>query len=650
MKKIFTLILSSALIFGLTSCDAIFDGLEGDKSKMTTEDMIGSEAGMQRVLANLYGYMPMGAFSNDQATLLANASRATPSYSTNVSSYWNYTQIRSINVFIEGLDAALEKGIINQSTRDSFMGEALAIRAYCYFASVRTLGGIPIVEKSLDNEYDGGENLGLYYPRLTEKQSWDWVIDQFGKAAELLPESQPSRKMAINKYTAYGLQARAALWAASTSKYWNRAALNSAYTAVQQELSYMKADYANAYYQIAIDAAAKVINSGQYRLAGGTSPASITEAATALEDLFQSYDASEGLLGRSYDDGNAANGNGTADWSANQYVNGYLVGTYSLTLNLADEYDYYASDTDRRSVSGKIQTREDANENYALSSPEDKIKTLADVAAYKRYDNISDPFALKDARFQAWVIYPGTTFRNEVANIQGGIVTPDGAFVYPDNNIFNVNGTEYYAYGNSNLAKTSAFYQILTDKNANNRSAYSFMIRKFMNKSAYTEYPKTPWYDLRYAEVLLTYAEAVVESNLGDKALAKQCLNDIRHRAGFTDDVELTIENVIHEWKVEFAMENKWSHVLWRRRAYLDITQTNKWEEGTVLNKTTLIPMLDVSGAQPKYIFLRAIPITSSYKWENYQESKTLYISNDSYYGGINNYVNNKLVDNNKLN
>ncbi len=651
MKKIFTLILSSALLLVVSSCDSIFDNLEGDLSKMTTEDMISSEAGMQRVLANLYGYMPLNAFADDKATLLANASRSIPAYGTSVSSYWNYKQIRSINKFIEGLDDALEKGIINQSTRDSFMGEALAIRAYCYFASVRTLGGVPIVDKSLDNEYDGGENAGLYIKRSTEKETWDWVINQFQLAADLLPESHANRPLAINKYTALGFKARAALWAASTSKYWDRHPSNPAYTAVQQKLTYMEESYANDYYQLAIDAAKAVIDSGQYELAGGTNPSSISAAATALEDLFQKYNTREGLFGKSYDNGVADSGNGQQDQTANQYLIGaYLQGSYSITLNLADEYDYYVSEKDRKSKSGKIQTRNDAQEDYFLTQAEDQITTVADVADYKRYDSPDAPFALKDARFQAWVLYPGTIFRNEAANIQGGIVTPERAYVYPTDNEFTVGGKKYYAYGDANLNKTNAFYQILTDKNTNNRSAYSFMIRKYMDKNAYGEYLKTPWYDLRYAEILLTYAEAVVESGLGDANLAKQCLNDIRHRAGFTDDVDLTIENVIHEWKVEFAFENKWSHVLWRRRAYYNTSShSNSWEEGTNWQKTTLIPMLDVSGGSEKYIFVRALPITSTSKWEGYQGGGMYLVATDPYYGNISTYVNDRLVDNNKL-
>ena len=107
---------------------------------------------------------------------------------------------------------------------------------------------------SLDDKYVDGNADALYYPRKTEKESWDWVLDQLQQAADLMP-APTSVNLRANKYTALAMKARVALWAASESKYWNRAPLNSGYVAVQKKLTYMEASYADAYYQMAIDAA-----------------------------------------------------------------------------------------------------------------------------------------------------------------------------------------------------------------------------------------------------------------------------------------------------------------------------------------------------------------------------------------------------------
>ena len=157
---------------------------------------------------------------------------------------------------------------------------------------------------------------------------------------------------------------------------------------------------------------------------------------------------------------------------------------------------------------------------------------------------------------------------------------------------------------------------------------------------------QSPYYDIRYAEVLLTYAEAVCESGLGDKTLAKKCLNEVRKRAGFTDDVDLTIDNILHEWKVEFAFENRWANVLYRRRGYYNPNSTNNKEEGNIGKKLTLIPLADLSGGKESYIFLRALPVVSMSK---YWGSNPTLSYNGNYYSQISNYKNDKIVDNNRL-
>ena len=653
MKSILKYITVAALGLGtLTSCDAIFDNLEGDLTKMQAEDMFKNEAGIKRVLANLYNSIPMGAFdANDRTTFFANASRSAASYGATVGSFWNYSQMRSINLFMDNVKEAAAAGTISQEMANTYLGEATFIRAYSYFAGVRVYGGMPIVDRVLDNEYKGdGVNAGLYIDRSTEKDTWDWVLQQLEDAANLLPETAPE-PMRASKYTAYALKARVALWAASESKYWDRAELNSSYTAVQQKLTYMEKSYANGYYQQALDAAKKVIDSGKYGLEGAN-PGSVEDATNTLANLFQNYSTLEGLFGKSYKSGNLTSGNGMessqgGNWGApNQVTAGWQTGQFSYTLNYADEFDYYADDRSR--VDGTIPTRLDGDEaSYFSYDPTTEFKK-GDNANYIKYANVTDPFVNKDARFQAWIVYPGATFRNTVIYFQGGMILPDGTpNIYPvDNNGVDFQGQTYFPYGGE-ADGNSGFYKMPSDVNSHNRTTYSFYNKKYLDPTAYNTATQTPWYDIRYAEVLLTYAEAQVESGLGDAALAKKYLNDIRHRAGFTDDVELTLENVLHEWKVEFAAEDKWHEVLWRRRAYFN--GTNVYDgEGAVPAKLTLIPMVDLSGSSAQYIFLRSVPMFD----EATQNPAGFHpqVRPEDYYATIPNYTNNRITNNNNTN
>ena len=640
MKKIFRYILIAGLSLGLMSCDKFFDNMEGDLSKVKAEDLMASNSGFLALLANLYSNLPdMSMSSSDQNSMFANGSRSTPSYGDGTTSFWSYGTIRSVHKFMEAVEQEKAAGRIDEETANAYLGEGRFLRACYYFASVRAYGGIPILDHLLDNEPIDSEK--LYIPRSTEKESWDWVLDEFQAAADMMPERQ-DQAMRANKYTALAMKARAALWAASESKYWNRAPLNENYIAVKKKLTYMEASYADDYYRQAIDAASAVILSGKYELAGAE-PANIDAAVGNLITLFQNYDTKEGIFGRSYKNGSSDSGNGNQGWGPNQVITGYLQGTYSVTLNLADEYDYYDSDKTRARKDGKIQTMISGDESTYLT---DEKQFKADmVANYKHYNSVDEPFKLKDARFQAWVCYPGSNFRGTTINEQGGLVMPDGTLaLYPGNNNGVVkNGVEYYPYGGA-ADENSFFYKLDKDINDSNRSFYCFQIRKGLDESGNNPNPQTPWYNMRYSEILLTYAEAVVESGMGNETLAAKCLNDVRHRAGFKDDVELTLENVLHEWKCEFAFENQWSHVLHRRRGF--ITQgTKSMEEGETTSKLTLIPLADLSGDTAQWIFVRCYPYNATAK-QGY--SGFFNFKADDYYQQIPNYVKNRIDPNNK--
>jgi hypothetical protein len=105
--------------------------------------------------------------------------------------------------------------------------------------------------------------------------------------------------------------------------------------------------------------------------------------------------------------------------------------------------------------------------------------------------------------------------------------------------------------------------------------------------------------DIRYAEILLNYAEAVVESGSGDQALARKAINDIRKRAGHTTEIEITLENVLRERTVELCFENKRFYDLIRRRDFHELFN--------VRDRHALLPILDLREDPPKYIMVRDV-------------------------------------------
>ncbi len=645
MKKNFIYTLIIALSFGLISCEALFDNLEGDLSKMTKDDMVSSEAGIDRLVARLYTALPMNAFgTGDFNTTNANDTHS-PSYGTGgVTSFWDYTTMRSANQLIADLKDALDRKVISEESYNSLLGEVYFCRAYFYFASVRALGGVPLVTEPLDDKYDGKENAGLYIPRSTEKETWDFVLAEFQKAADLLPESRQNGKYRADKWAALGMKARAALYAGSVSKYWSKKPIDQTYKAVQEKLTYMEASYADAYYQQAIDAAQAVIGSNKFGLYGAM-PNSVDEAINNFTELFQARQDSEFIFGRSYQNGVATNTNGF-DYSYGPHqvhstgTTAWQWGRYSVSLDLADIFDNY--DANHNAVDGKIKTRTDGNEtnpidNYAY------VNYLPAVGELIAYDDLSSPFENKDARFRASVIYPGIEFRGEKIIIQGGLIDQNGTITYhtPSVSAQGKDGNTYYGLGAANEADFSGFNKI---GNTNDGNWYStgFGIRKFLKPGSATTYTQNPWYDLRYAEILLTYAEAAVEKstpNATEVANAKTYLNQVRRRAYFLDTVEPTIDEILKQRRAELAFENDYSYTLHRRRDFYSVADGNA-KEGARTH--ALVPVIDLRLDTPKYIFVRA----NSHLEGTTPKPAANNIDNRNYYGAISNYVKNQITPN----
>ena len=123
MKKILTFITLIALSFSFVACDAVFDNLEGDKSKLSGDYLASSEAGLSRMMAALYASIPMANFETDKSS--DNAVDIVGQYlSNNTPSFWNYQTMRDVNNLIVILDKALEDGTISEDLHKTYVAEA----------------------------------------------------------------------------------------------------------------------------------------------------------------------------------------------------------------------------------------------------------------------------------------------------------------------------------------------------------------------------------------------------------------------------------------------------------------------------------------------------------------------------------------------
>lgn len=625
--------------FSIVSCDGLFDNLEGDLSKISGENLAETEAGLSRMMAAVYSAIPMGAFAGNEKNTDNATDTHSAAYYNSGTSFWNYTTMRDVNNLIKIVDNAYDNGVIDETTHKTYIAEARFVRAYYYFGMVKAYGGVPIVTEPLDNMYDGKENAGLYIPRSTEKETWDFVLNELTEVAAALPESRTDGTYRADKWAALGLKSRVALYAASVSRYWKNAQVPSC-SAVNEKLTYMEESYAKGYYDQCIEASEAIIKSGRFSLYNAE-PATVEDAVKNLTDLFLARQDSEWIFGRSYDSGvsGATNGFDMANSPAQARTSStgsWQYARYSINADIVDLYDFYTADFGR--ADGAIKTRKDGNETAWIED----IATYNDRAEeveYIAYDNMKDAFANKDARFQAWVLYPGTNFRKTDIIIQGGLWTSKGISIYGnEKDQVTVGGQTYYMYGAETSDGFSGFYKI---GNTNDGNWYStgFGIRKFLNPDEAPLYSTNPWYDIRYAEILLNYCEAIVERDGNNAGDSKTYLNQIRRRANFRDQVDATLENVLKERRLELAFEEDRAMTLHRRREFY---RPGIGMDEKTIRKHAIIPVLDGRGTKAQYIMVRAFMF-------NDDISKKAVIGGvepKNYYSGIPNYEKNKITPN----
>lgn len=660
MKKNILSIFSLCALMGLSGCNAFLE-LE-PLDKVSPEQLLETEGGVKALLANIYTMIPMEDFNyrpnngfnqrgydgvNETTNLAFLTDEATRSdggvgIGYEGFNYWPYGDIRQVNIFMQNVEKAKEAGTISVADADRMTGEAHFARAYMYYGLVKRYGGVPLIDKVQDDDYADGGPGAVAVPRSTELDTWKFVLNECTLAAVTLPDATSGSDLyRVTKWAAYALKSRVALHAASVAKYWNLAPL--AGEAVTQKLvGGMTSADADAFYKECIEASKFLIeNSGKslYKPA----PATVKEAASNFQALFLNDQNEEVIFSKAYLNGttNTNQGHSYAQFNILPQVNpGALkYGRFNPMLEIVDLFEDYTDDGTGKSA--KIVTRTDGNEdayipNFHNMNNASVVNTLMSVP-FVKYNDLYEPFANKDARLLASVVVPGSSYAGTEIIIQGGFIKDNNSYVAYSNESTQKNGTTYYALGAEGETMFSGFNNVNSGEDAN-WTATGFGVRKYMPEGESMSPDRlsstTSYIDMRLAEVYLNYAEAVVEngSGFGDKELAENYLNALRRRAGHTDRISLTLESVLKERRVEMAFEGKRFWDMNRRREFHTEFSNNRIRKA-------LVPMLDLRGAEPKYVFARV-----NYFGDETRGGRTF--QNINYYRGIPNIATNGLVQN----
>jgi len=627
-RKVLNIAIAAVLLL-LPACE---DWLEVEPlTKVPSTVFLSDPNGINTLLANLYVKMPMedfmynpGKFFNYHRDLGGNAfvdfgwSTSFLTDESNYSSgsgagpvndnYWAYGavtmsgnnnisngaygSIRQVNQFLVDVETAS----IDENVRKRCISEGHFIRAYMYFGLVKRYGGVPIIEVP---QVPGDD---LFVPRSTEKETFDFILRECDLAVENLPATTSVNDgvYRATKWAAYALKSRVALYAASVAKFSNKAPLTGEAVDLKLVGGMTEAD-ANNYYSQCISASAAIIdNSGKSLFR--PNPATRTDAAKNFQDLFQNPTGAmeEVIFMKAYIDGSTTRMQGHSYdvyFNPSQTAPSYsYYGRFNPTLNLVDLFEDYSDDGTGRSV--PLETRTDGIEDEYVANP----GTDLDLSKpYRLYNNPTEIFANKDARFFASIITPGSVWKGKTMVIQGGLIRSDGTkVIYQNGSAVGLDGITYYTYGGASGPEYSGFAQLGNNEQGNFTSS-GFNVKKYLRESMTTLTQficTTPYIDFRLAEIYLNYAEATVESGQGNPTLAAQYLNDLRRRAGHTDNIPATIDNILKERRIELAFEGHRYWDLVRRR-----------DSHLAFNKTTrkaLVPVLDLRENPPKYFFVRA--------------------------------------------
>ncbi|MGN6533206.1 MAG: RagB/SusD family nutrient uptake outer membrane protein [Ginsengibacter sp.] len=259
-----------------------------------------------------------------------------------------YKNIRATNYLLE----KAKESDLGHSI-DRWVGEALFFRAYNYWNLVESFGGVPKIDTVLNVT-----SPELYTPKSSQSEIVDFIIDDLQKAVDMLPKQSELTADEMGRVTqgaALALEARVALYMGTWAKY------------------HAEGDPAK-YINIAVDAAQKVVESGEYSLY-------TDQGADSYKYLFilKGDDSKEVILARRYYANRIVH-----NWTRELWFNAMVP-----TKNLADMY--LATD----------------------GLPIDKSPL------FKGYNTLTSEFQNRDPRMSMTFIVPGSTIFFE-----GGLLQP----------------------------------------------------------------------------------------------------------------------------------------------------------------------------------------------------------------------------------
>ena len=237
---------SVCLLFSACSMDEI------PQASVDKETVFSNEKGLETYSYSFYNMLPSvddgfrqdamcdyGAVGNYDDFIRRGA------YSPDVSTGWDWGDLRNINYFIENCTS----DAIDESVRNDYIGLARFFRAYFYYEKLVRFGDVPWIDHPL-----GVDDELLYAPRDPRTVVVQHMLEDLDFACQHISRTSDETGSLVTKWVAYAFKSRVCLFEGTFRKYHTELGL---------------ADTANELLQQAADAAQTVMNESGYSIYTG---------------------------------------------------------------------------------------------------------------------------------------------------------------------------------------------------------------------------------------------------------------------------------------------------------------------------------------------------------------------------------------------
>lgn len=534
MKKRYLILLVSSALIAFNSCDNFLDTTPNDRIsdsgiwnspssiKMYINDVYQSINGPLYVWSSRAGRDNIGGapaiFDNFMTGdlwynggNLYNYSQWGKSTNLNALIRWEdcYTNIRKINNAITELNKST---VLDENVKERYLGDMYFWRGMLYYELFRFYGQVPIIDHAQNRHEEE-----IFNPRDKETDVADFFVSDFEKAIEYLPVDIPDEELGrATKGAAIGM-------------------LSTAYLYLAGVMPDVIGDQAKEYYKKSYELA-DVFISGELNGKYGLFRENDTDKAEAYHSLFTAANEynKEVIFDIQYiADGLDVGGTGRR---GHDLMGVSHPGSYGQ--NTDGSYGGWGRNTPTQNLVDEFRMADGSN--FDWNNPE----------------HAANPYANREPRFYASILYNGVQWR--------------GSTLYSSTNL-SVYDAESDSYtltanpikrGTNSYTMTGYYLKKLIDPSKRGGTP---------NRYAPFEGSDQNLIVLRYAEILLTYAEARNEYS-GPDASVYSALNRVRNRGGLENVSGLSQDElrelIRRERHIELCFENK---------RYFDIM---RWRKG----------------------------------------------------------------------